>query len=103
MRPVGSTSPAIPVPAAIGLVGPFVWRAVWVLELPAGAIVAAQTRLDDLMIVERVDEPGTGQQPIGEFLAELDNGGYTGAIGLEYRPSAGTDTALAWLPREQRG
>ena len=42
-------------------------------------------------------EPGTGQQPIREFLAELDNGGYTGAVGLEYRPSASTDAALAWL------
>jgi hydroxypyruvate isomerase len=48
-------------------------------------------------------EPGTGQQPIREFLAELDQGGYMGAVGLEYRPSASTDAALAWLPREQRG
>jgi hydroxypyruvate isomerase len=48
-------------------------------------------------------EPGTGQQPIREFLAELDQGGYMGAVGLEYRPSASTEAALAWLPREQRG
>ncbi len=48
-------------------------------------------------------EPGTGQQPIREFLAALDEGGYTGAVGLEYRPSASTDAALAWLPRGQRG
>jgi hydroxypyruvate isomerase len=48
-------------------------------------------------------EPGSGQQPIREFLAALDKGGYTGAVGLEYRPSASTDAALAWLPREQRG
>jgi hydroxypyruvate isomerase len=48
-------------------------------------------------------EPGSGQQPIPAFLAELDNGGYEGAVGLEYRPSAGTDAALAWLPRERRG
>jgi hydroxypyruvate isomerase len=48
-------------------------------------------------------EPGSGQQPIPAFLAELDNGGYEGAVGLEYRPSASTDAALAWLPRERRG
>jgi hydroxypyruvate isomerase len=48
-------------------------------------------------------EPGSGQQPIGEFLADLDALGYAGAVGLEYRPSASTESALAWLPREQRG
>ena len=48
-------------------------------------------------------EPGTGQQPIPEFLAELDEVGYQGAVGLEYRPLASTDEALAWLPRDQRG
>jgi hydroxypyruvate isomerase len=48
-------------------------------------------------------EPGTGQQPIREFLADLDSLGYGGAVGLEYRPSGPTPEALAWLPREQRG
>jgi hydroxypyruvate isomerase len=47
-------------------------------------------------------EPGTGSQPIPEFLAELDRLGYAGAVGLEYRPSGSTDAALEWLPREQR-
>jgi hydroxypyruvate isomerase len=48
-------------------------------------------------------EPGTGQQPIPEFLQELDAVGYQGTVGLEYRPAADTESALAWLPREQRG
>jgi hydroxypyruvate isomerase len=48
-------------------------------------------------------EPGTGQQPIREFLADLDAVGYQGAVGLEYRPQAPTEQALAWLPRDQRG
>jgi hydroxypyruvate isomerase len=48
-------------------------------------------------------EPGTGHQPIREFLDDLDVLGYTGAVGLEYRPSASTDAALGWLPRERRG
>lgn len=47
-------------------------------------------------------EPGTGQQPIREFLGDLDSLGYTGAVGLEYRPSGATDAALEWLPRDQR-
>jgi hydroxypyruvate isomerase len=48
-------------------------------------------------------EPGTGHQPIPAFLDELDARRYSGAVGLEYRPSATTDAALAWLPRERRG
>jgi hydroxypyruvate isomerase len=48
-------------------------------------------------------EPGTGQQPIRAFLDDLDALGYSGAVGLEYRPSGETSAALAWLPREQRG
>jgi hydroxypyruvate isomerase len=48
-------------------------------------------------------QPGTGNQPIREFLAELDALGYRGNVGLEYRPSGATDAALEWLPREQRG
>jgi len=47
-------------------------------------------------------EPGTGQQPIREFLRDLDDLGYTGAVGLEYRPSTTTDAALAWLARAHR-
>jgi hydroxypyruvate isomerase len=47
-------------------------------------------------------EPGTGQQPIPEFLTDLDVLGYTGTVGLEYRPSADTEAALAWLPPRQR-
>jgi hydroxypyruvate isomerase len=48
-------------------------------------------------------EPGTGRQPIPAFLEDLDALGYSGAVGLEYRPSAGTEASLAWLPHEQRG
>ena len=47
-------------------------------------------------------EPGTGMQPIEAFLAELDILAYTGVVGLEYRPSGDTESALTWLPRDQR-
>jgi hydroxypyruvate isomerase len=47
-------------------------------------------------------QPGTGQQPIREFLADLDALGYTGAVGLEYRPEGPTESALEWLPRAER-
>jgi hydroxypyruvate isomerase len=48
-------------------------------------------------------QPGTGQQPIPEFLQDLDAVGYQGSVGLEYRPAGSTETALAWLPRDRRG
>jgi hydroxypyruvate isomerase len=49
------------------------------------------------------NQPGTGKQPIPEFLEELDRLGYGGSVGLEYRPLGSMDEALAWLPRERRG
>ncbi|HET9682477.1 MAG TPA: TIM barrel protein, partial [Gemmatimonadaceae bacterium] len=49
------------------------------------------------------NQPGTGTQPIREFLDELDRLGYAGSVGLEYKPRGGMDEALAWLPRERRG
>jgi hydroxypyruvate isomerase len=66
-----------------------------------------RTHLDLVEHVQIADvpgrhEPGTGQQPIPEFLADLDALGYDGAVGLEYRPSADTAAALAWLPRDRR-
>jgi hydroxypyruvate isomerase len=47
-------------------------------------------------------EPGTGQQPIRQFLTELDALGYSGSVGLEYRPSGPTEASLDWLPRDLR-
>ena len=47
-------------------------------------------------------QPGTGEQPIREFLADLDALGYQGAVGLEYRPEGATEKALEWLPRSER-
>ena len=48
------------------------------------------------------NQPGTGKQPIRELLADLDELGYAGSVGLEYRPRGSMDEALAWLPRAQR-
>jgi hydroxypyruvate isomerase len=42
-------------------------------------------------------EPGTGSQPIDEFLRELDHLGYDGFVGLEYRPLVDTASSLEWM------
>ncbi len=47
-------------------------------------------------------EPGTGEQPIAAFLNELDSLGYSGYVGLEYRPLGTTDEGLKWLERSAR-
>jgi len=46
-------------------------------------------------------EPGTGTQPIHEFLRELDHLGYDGYVGLEYRPLVDTASSLTWIRRMQ--
>jgi hydroxypyruvate isomerase len=44
-------------------------------------------------------EPGTGEIRFAYVLKELEALGYSGYVGLEYRPSAGhTEASLAWLP-----
>ena len=48
------------------------------------------------------NQPGTGKQPIREFLQDLDETGYAGSVGLEYRPRGAMDDALAWLPTSAR-
>ncbi|MFE6865563.1 TIM barrel protein [Kitasatospora sp. NPDC057692] len=48
-------------------------------------------------------EPGTGGLDFGDLFARLAAAGYTGRIGLEYRPSTGVSAdSFGWLPREYR-
>lgn len=47
-------------------------------------------------------EPGTGQLPIGEYLAALEAAGYSGYVGLEYVPSTTSERAFDWLPPARR-
>ena len=43
------------------------------------------------------NEPGTGEINYRNVLAALDRLGYTGWVGCEYRPAAGTEAGLAWM------
>ncbi len=42
-------------------------------------------------------QPGTGEQQVQPFLDELDRGGYSGLVGLEYAPTGTTEDGLSWL------
>ena len=48
------------------------------------------------------NEPGTGELPLDRQLTALEAAGYTGWVGLEYKPSTTTLDSLEWLPRERR-
>ena len=48
-------------------------------------------------------QPGTGEINYPNVLSALEKLGYTGYVGLEYSPSNGTESSLAWLAREERG
>ena len=48
-------------------------------------------------------EPGTGDLDLDTHLCALEAAGYTGWVGLEYKPSHTTDTSFGWLPRDRRG
>jgi hydroxypyruvate isomerase len=49
------------------------------------------------------NEPGTGTLPLERQLAALEANGYSGWVGLEYKPSTPTtDESLSWLPYERR-
>jgi hydroxypyruvate isomerase len=47
-------------------------------------------------------EPGTGQLDLDGYLARLEQAGYTGWVGLEYKPTVPTVESLAWLSPERR-
>ncbi len=47
-------------------------------------------------------EPGTGELELDRYLGDLVAAGYSGWVGLEYKPTTDTESSLAWLPRERR-
>jgi hydroxypyruvate isomerase len=48
------------------------------------------------------NEPGTGSLPLEEQLTALETNGYTGWVGLEYKPSAASVDSFAWLEQARR-
>jgi hydroxypyruvate isomerase len=49
------------------------------------------------------NQPGTGTLDLDRYLALLAAAGYSGWVGLEYKPSGASVDSFAWLPRERRG
>jgi hydroxypyruvate isomerase len=67
-----------------------------------------ERHIDEIAHVQIADSPGRGEPGTGEInydyvLRRLDELGYDGHVGLEYKPAAGdTEAGLEWLPRELR-
>ncbi|MEV7025009.1 TIM barrel protein [Kitasatospora sp. NPDC093558] len=71
----------------------------------AGVIDAYADRIGHVQIADNPgrNEPGTGELDFEDLFARLTAAGYTGSIGLEYRPSTGVSAdSFGWLPRELR-
>ena len=68
-----------------------------------------ERHLGEIAHVQVADSPGRGQPGTGEInfdyvFRRLEELGYDGLVGLEYKPLGGdTEASLAWLPRERRG
>mgnify|MGYP002789812159 CR=1 FL=1 len=48
-------------------------------------------------------EPGTGELNFAHLLRTLEESGYAGYLGLEYKPSVRVEESLTWLPADRRG
>lgn len=71
----------------------------------AAVIDAYADRIGHVQIADTPgrNEPGTGELDFEDLFARLAAAGYTGSIGLEYRPSTGVSAdSFGWLPRELR-
>jgi hydroxypyruvate isomerase len=68
-----------------------------------------ERHIGEIAHVQIADSPGRGQPGTGEInfdyvLRRLEELGYEGHVGLEYKaPGGDTEASLGWLPRELRG
>jgi hydroxypyruvate isomerase len=83
---------------------------VYHMQRMEGNITATlEQHFDEIAHVQVADSPGRGQPGTGEInydyvFRRLQELGYDGHVGLEYKPPSGdTEASLDWLPRESRG
>ena len=83
---------------------------VYHMQRMEGDITATIERhLDEIAHIQVADsparnQPGTGEINFDYVFRRIQELGYDGDIGLEYKPAGGdTDASFDWLPRERRG
>ena len=78
-------------------------------RMEGNLVATIERHLDAIAHVQVADSPGRGHPGTGEInfdyvLGRLEELGYDGHVGLEYKPPEGdTEASLSWLPRELRG
>lgn len=71
-------------------------------RMEGNLIATIREQVDRIGHVQIADSPGRGEPGTGEInyprvLAALDDAGYRGRVGLEYRPTRDPQASLAWL------
>jgi hydroxypyruvate isomerase len=71
---------------------------------PAEVITRHTARIGHVQIADHPgrNEPGTGDLDIEGYLNLLADNGYSGYVGLEYKPSGASADSFDWLPRDLR-
>ncbi len=72
---------------------------------PAAAITAYADKVAHVQIADWPGrgEPGSGTLDLDGLLQSVADTGYSGWVGLEYKPTTTTTESLGWLPRDRRG
>jgi hydroxypyruvate isomerase len=88
---------------AVGSDNLFIQFDVYHTQVMQGDLVPTYARLRERIAhVQIADNPGRNEPGTGEInypfvLSELDRLGYTGWVGCEYKPKAGTSAGLGWM------
>lgn len=71
----------------------------------AGVIATHADRIGHVQIADAPGRgaPGTGRLDLDGLLLRLQDAGYAGWVGLEYKPEGPSADSFAWLPFERRG
>ena len=103
------TSQAIEILNAAGSDNAFLQYDVYHAQMTEGRLInTITTCLPDIGHIQIADVPGRHQPGTGEInypavLEVLKRLGYSGYVGLEYRPSNDSDSSLQWLASKERG
>jgi hydroxypyruvate isomerase len=78
-------------------------------RMEGNLVATVREHLSEIAHIQVADSPGRGEPGTGEInypyiFKQLEELGYSGYIGLEYKPSNGnTEESLGWLPSASRG
>ena len=100
---LNTTQQAVDILADVGADNAFVQYDIYHAQRMEGELAATVhkhlSRIGHIQLADNPgrNEPGTGEINYPFLFAHLDRIGYTGWIGCEYKPAAGTEAGLGWL------